>query len=271
MTRKSGLRVRLDVEYDGTEFSGFQRQENAQSIQGEIEKAIALYLAQVSKRAGFPVPTAPHVDGSGRTDAGVHARNQVVTFLWPEEASVALQDDFHIERMRRALDGITPESISIKTARLVEASFDPRRKVLRKQYSYRILSRPGSPGCSGRYACWVRSPLDIPAMSRAARDFRGVHDFQSFRAGDCSAKNSVREVLLSEFSRESDDMFLYVVQGQGFLKQMVRIMVGTLLEIGKGRMPGDAIPRILEARNRDAAGKTAPAQGLSLDWVRYQD
>lgn len=264
-----GVRIRLDIEYDGTEYSGFQRQSNAPTIQGEIEKAIRLCISKSSKRAGIAPPFFPHVDGSGRTDAGVHAKNQVVSFDWPEELLDCINTEFELERLRRAIDGITPPAIAIKSIVRVESNFDPRRSVIRKQYSYRILNRQGDRGYTGIHAWHVRTPLDVSKMIAVSRCYLGTHDFHSFRAGDCSAKNPVRKILLSEFTRVSDDSYVYTVQSKGFLKQMVRILVGTMVEVGRGLRSVESIEAAFHARHRDATGRTAPPQGLSLDWVEY--
>lgn len=266
-----GIRIRLEIEYDGSRLSGFQRQQGTKTIQSELEEAVAVYLKQVAGRAGVEPGPSPAVSSSGRTDAGVHAQCQTVSFLWPERLRTAVSDEWMIERMRRALDGITNQQISIKRAALAAPNFDVRRHVLCKQYRYVILNRPSSPGLRRGRAWWVSKELDVPAMIAAAKRFVGRHDFQSFRAGDCVSKNSVRTVLLSEIARISDEEIVYIIRAKGFLKQMVRIITGTLVEIGKGRRTLESLDATFAERNRRASGRTAPPEGLFLDWVRYDE
>ncbi len=263
-------RIRLHIEYEGSAFAGFQRQARVTTVQSELENAIWMCMQQAAKRRNVTLGKLPAVNGSGRTDSGVHAFGQVVSFRWPEEIDEDVDDEFKLERLRRAIDGITCPELSIRCATFAEQGFDPRKRVICKQYSYHLLNRPGSAGIYHGRVWWIRTPLDIEKMIHAAHKFRGTHDFTSFRAGDCTKQNPVRTILRSEFVRVSDDEFVFLVQGKGFLKQMIRIMTGTLVEVGRGKMEIDDIDRIFLAKSRTAAAKTAPAQGLVLDWVRYE-
>jgi len=204
------------------------------------------------------------VVGSGRTDAGVHARGQVANFRWPDEVP------FELHRCKAALNALTGDDLAVVDIEQVPEDFDARRSAHIKCYSYRILLRPFSYGLDFGRAWYVRgNELDLAPMILAAHYFRGQHDFSGFRALDCEATTTERTMLSSELTRISRDLLVYSVIGKGFLKQMVRIMVGTLVEVGQGRIDPDTVAEILAAPDRTRAGKTAPAYGLLLDWVRY--
>lgn len=256
------MKIKFTIEYDGRAFCGFQEQANAHSVQGELEAALDTYFGALSKRRGLPPARKAVINGSGRTDSGVHARGQVASFVWPEGYP------FEEDPFLRALNGITVRELSILSAVPVDDHFDARFSPHRKQYSYRLLLRRGGDGLWTGRAWRIVAPLDISAMCEAAKLFVGTHDFTSYRAGDCLAKTTERKIFLSELSRE-DECLVYTVQGNGFLKQMIRIMVGTLVLVGKGRLRPEDIIRIRDARSRLEAGRTAPACGLTLDWVRY--
>ena len=256
------MKIKLTLEYDGTPFCGFQYQPGLRTIQGEIEQALSVYSAAVAKKAGKTA--APiKVTASGRTDAGVHARGQVVSFDWPDDLS------FTDYEFLSAMNGITPPQIAALGVEKKENAFDARRSPHVKCYCYYLLLRRGSMALHHDRA-WRVNPLPaIPAMLEAARHFSGTHDFSSFRAVDCPAKTTVRTIHVSQFSRPAADVLVYTIHGTGFLKQMVRTIVGTLVEVGRGNLAPADIPRIIAARDRSAAGATAPACGLVLEWVRY--
>src|SRR5262249_41174768 len=151
---------------------------------------------------------------------------------------------------------------------LTDESFDARFSPHLKCYSYRLLLRPGREGLLHNRAWAAGRGLNISEMIRAARYFCGKHDFQSFRATDCTASSTERTILVSEMSRTGEEELVYVIHGSGFLKQMVRIIVGTLVEIGSEGRSAEEVPKILAARDRSLAGQTAPARGLTLEWVR---
>jgi tRNA pseudouridine38-40 synthase len=259
------VKVKLILEYDGTPFCGWQQQDGLPTVQGELERALAVYCNSRARKHNLPLVPPPSIMGSGRTDSGVHALGQVASFRWPESLP------FDAYEFRAAMNGITPREISLRSVAPMPDTFDARISRHRKQYSYAFGVRRGSDGFHHHRLWHIRSGLDIPAMIRAARCFRGEHDFSSFRAIDCVAKSSVRKILLSEICRTGPEQLVFIVQGNGFLKQMIRIMAGTLLAVGKGRLSADDIPGILAARSREQAGPTAPAHALTLDWVRYSD
>lgn len=261
--------IRLTLEYCGTGFSGWQRQDNAElrTIQGEVERALQIYFAGLWKtlRRGAELPFGVvDITGSGRTDAGVHAMGQVASFRWPEE----LPSDLY--RLKGALNGILPKEIVVRSVEQAAEDFDARHTPHEKCYCYRLLLRT-EPGGMYRDRAWAVGNLDIPAMIRAARVLIGQHDFAAFRAADCTAKHTVRTLLRSEVVRASTDELHYLAHGKGFLKQMIRIIVGTLVEIGNGRRSEHEMQQILESRKRELAGQTAPAHGLTMEWVKYDD
>jgi tRNA pseudouridine38-40 synthase len=259
------VKLRALLEYAGEAFSGWQFQPGQLTVQGELERALAVFMQSAAKRNGISIDASPAMSGSGRTDSGVHARGQIASFAWPDELAVALP------QLRLALDAITAPGLVVKDIIRVDDSFDARFSPHIKCYSYRLLIRRGREGLFHNRAWTVGPDLNIAEMIRAARYFRGKHDFQSFRAGDCTASTTERTILVSELTRVSEEELLYVIHGSGFLKQMVRIIVGTLVDIGSGGRSAAEIPEIIAARNRLRAGQTAPSRGLTLEWVRYLD
>jgi len=258
------LKVKLTIEYDGRPFCGWQEQSGHPSVQEEVRKAIEMFIESRLKQHNLPVePKTVNLSGSGRTDSGVHSLGQVASFPWPENLPL------DTEELLGALNGITPREIAITSVDEAPDSFDARRTRHRKQYSYRYLLRRGAEGYFNGRAWRVPEGVDVGKMCIAARHFAGHKDFSSFRAKDCIAASAVRTIHLSELSREDRGVLRFVVQGNGFLKQMIRIMAGTLIGVGKGILDPDDIVRIIDARSRDAAGPTAPAHGLTLDWVKY--
>jgi len=259
------MKIKLVLEYSGEGFSGWQRQQDQRTIQGEIESAIRIFIRSQRKILGLAeTEQFPDVTGSGRTDAGVHALGQVASFVWPEE----LPADCY--RMYSALNGILPPEIVVKEITPQPDAFDARFSRHVKRYSYHLLLRSVGTGFY-RERAWCVGQLDIARMAEAARVLVGQHDFSSFRAIDCAATSTERTILVSEISRVSAEEVIYVAHGKGFLKQMIRIIVGTLTEIGAGRLTVADLQRILAAKDRSLAGPTAPARGLVLDWVRYTE
>lgn len=258
------MKIKLTIEYDGAPFVGWQSQTNGPSIQDAISEAVLTYLNSQAKRRGLGLyDAAPLVTGSGRTDSGVHALGQTASFVWPSEVSVDPQ------ALAYALNGILPRSIAIREALVVDENFDARLSKHRKQYSYYFLLRRASPAFYAGRAWRVPDHLDVANMSVAARCLTGQKDFASFRAIDCVAPSTIRTLHVCELSREREDLLRLVVQGNGFLKQMIRIIAGTLVSVGKGLISSTEIQRIIDARNRAEAGPTAPPYGLVLDWVKY--
>lgn len=244
------MHVKLTVEYEGTDYCGWQIQPNGPTIQGALEEA-------ARKMFGRPVRMA----AAGRTDAGVHASGQVVCFRLE-------RDDLDVEHVRRGLDALTPEDISVRAAEIVAPDFDPRRSARRRTYVYRIWNSPAPSVFWRRFAWHVRRPLDTEAMAEAAAALLGEHDFSSFQAADCDAENPVRCIYRSDLGAQGA-LITYTVTATAFLRHMVRNIVGTLVEVGLGqRSPAD-FAALLAARDRTLAGATAPARGLCLVEVAY--
>jgi len=242
-------RYRLVVEYDGAGFEGWQVQPGARTVQGELARAVA----QVT---GEPDPV---VVGSGRTDSGVHAEGQV--------ASVEVGRDTPPERLRDALNGVLPPDLAVVEAALATPHFDARKDARGKRYRYQIWNaRTRSPLRAGRFV-HVRGALDVAAMAEAATAFEGEHDFGSLRAAGSSVGSSVRTITRCRVEGRAGGEIVVHVAGSGFLRHMVRNLVGTLLEVGAGRRRADSMAELLAARDRSLAGPTAPAHGLTLEAV----
>lgn len=247
--------LKLVLSYDGSEFAGWQVQPNALTIQGTL----ALAIGRVTGEKVLP-------QGSGRTDAGVHALAQVVTLV--TESSVPTAN------FVKALNDVLPASIRVLEAEEAPDDFHARHSARGKTYRYRICRAAICPPFLARYVWHYPFPLDEAAMTRAAGLVEGEHDFTSFAAVDPergregAAVSNVRRIFSSSWERQGDE-FVYTVKGSGFLHHMVRNLVGTFILVGKGTLQADDLPRILEARNRSAAGATAPANGLYLVNVEY--
>ncbi len=241
--------VRLVIEYDGTTLCGWQRQQNGPTVQGHLEDALKALLQH-------PTP----VIGASRTDAGVHARGQVAAFR--TERTIPLHG------IRRGLNSLLPDAIAIREASEAADDFHPRFSALGKHYRYTLLVRPDrSP--LWRERSWHHSlPLDRDAMRAAAQLLVGEHDFAAFRAAGCSAKTTVRRIEAIEISEDGEVVYVDV-RGNAFLRNMVRIIVGTLAEVGDGSRTVAQVSEILAGLDRTKAGITAPPQGLELVSVRY--
>ena len=244
------MRFKLVVEYDGTDYCGWQIQPNGPTIQGVLEAAL-------QRLEGEPVRVA----ASGRTDAGVHASGQVVSFQ--------LNRRMTADRLSAALNALTPPDIAVRRVEVVADSFDPRRDASSRAYVYRIWNAPVPSPFWRRYAWHVAHPLDFEAMQSAATRLIGEHDFSAFRAAGCDAEHPVRRVLVSRFEREGV-LLRYHIEATAFLRHMVRNIVGTLVEVGSGDRASEGVSDLLASRNRAAAGPTAPAHGLCLTTVRYE-
>jgi tRNA pseudouridine38-40 synthase len=249
--------IRLILAYDGTDFRGWQRQPDAPTIQAYLEDAL-------QKLTGSPAP----VFGSGRTDAGVHALHQVANF---HTASTIPSANFV-----KALNDLLPPTVRVKEADDVAAAFHARYNVLRKTYRYRIVLTPVCSPLLSRFVWHHPYPLDRAQMAQAAGLFEGEHDFTSFTAADGQededTNSRVRVILRSRLLwHPQSSMLVYEVTGNGFLRYMVRNIVGTLVEVGRGKLAPRDIPSILAARDRTQAGPTAPAQGLCLMNVEYEN
>lgn len=246
--------LKLILTYDGAEFSGWQIQPDAATVQGTLASAIG----RVTGEKVLP-------QGSGRTDAGVHALAQVVTFV--TESSVPT------ENFLKALNDILPASVRVRDVTEAPADFHARHSARAKTYRYRIHRAAICPPFLARYVWHYPYPLHEAAMARAAGLVEGEHDFTSFAAVDPERGreepvSNVRTIFSSKWERAGEE-FVYTVCGSGFLHHMVRNLVGTFILVGKGTLQAEDVTRILAARNRSAAGATAPASGLYLVSVEY--
>ena len=241
---------KLVLAYDGTRYKGWQRLgSGAETIQGKLETVLTRLLEQ-------PV----EVSGSGRTDAGAHAAGQVASF----RAETALSPREICCGLRRYL----PEDIGVLSVEEAAPRFHARLSATGKTYVYRLWNSDVPNVFERRYVYQMSEPLDLPAMERAAQDLLGTHDFLSFCSNKHFKKSPVRTISRLQIETIGPEI-RFTVTGDGFLYNMVRILVGTLLEIGLHRREPDCIPEILEARSREAAGETAPARGLCLMEVDY--
>ena len=247
--------LKLILSYDGSEFSGWQVQPDAPTIQGMLSTAIG----RLTGEKVLP-------QGSGRTDAGVHAQGQVATF--------STQSTIPAENLIKALNDILPASIRVLEAHEVPLEFHARKSARAKTYRYRIYRAPICPPFLARYVWHFPYPLNEDAMCCAAKFVVGEHDFTSFaavapeRGLENEETSNVRTIFTSEWKREGDEL-IFTVRGSGFLHHMVRNLVGTFILVGKGTMKPESIEGILEARDRSVAGATAPASGLCLVCVEY--
>ncbi len=245
--------MRLVLSYDGTDFSGWQVQPDAATIQGTL----ALAIGRITRENVLP-------QGSGRTDAGVHALAQVATFV---TASPIPEANFV-----KALNDTLPATIRVLEAKQVTEDFHARKSARRKTYRYRIYRGAICPPFLARYVWHYPYPLDEDAMAEAAKFVIGEHDFTSFAAVDpetgADETSHIRKIFSSSWQRDGDEL-LYTVEGSGFLHHMVRNLVGTFLLVGKGTWLASDTDRILAEKNRSSAGATAPARGLWLVKVEY--
>jgi tRNA pseudouridine38-40 synthase len=255
---------KLTVAYDGTPYHGWQIQPGLPTVQGTLAGA----LHHITGETVLP-------QGSGRTDTGVHALGQVASF--------SLESPIPGPNLQRALNHLLPTSIRVFTVEAVPAEFHARHSARRKTYEYRISPEPVCPPTLAPFVLNCTWPLDLAAMQQAAVHVVGTYDFTSFAATDpdlsirnseeevspvANEKSAIRTIFASDWHRESG-LLIYRVTGSGFLHHMVRNLVGTFVDVGRGRTSADALPGILAARSRPAAGPTAPPQGLFLVSVDY--
>lgn len=247
-------RYKATIAYDGTNFNGFQAQPNGRTVQAELEKT----LKKMNNNQTITV------FGSGRTDAGVHAKGQVIHFDYPQ-----LRD---LEKMRFALDTQTPEDIAVKSVVLASDTFHARYHVIEKTYEFHVdIGKPRSP-FRRFYASYFPYPIDCNKIERALPDLLGTHDFTSFCASGTEIEDKVRTIHEAKLSvNEAGDELVFTFRGDGFLYKMIRILVGTLLKMGNGRMDETNIPKILAAKDRNLAGPTAHPEGLYLLEVCYEE
>lgn len=242
-------RIALGLEYDGTDFVGWQLQREGRTVQAEVEAAV-----------GSVADGAVTVHAAGRTDAGVHAAHQVVHF------------DTDAGRSERqwvlGINANLPEDVAVHWAREVGADFDARRSALWRRYRYRILERPTRSALERRHAWWLREPLDRAAMTAGAVAWLGENDFSAFRAAGCQSQSPMRRLMAVALALDGP-MLALDFQANAFLQHMVRNLVGALVEIGRGVKPPSWAAALLSSGDRTLGGMTAPAQGLTLEAVAY--
>jgi tRNA pseudouridine38-40 synthase len=242
--------VKLVLEYDGTRYVGWQVQPNGPSIQAEVERALAT-LTKAPRR----------VTAAGRTDAGVHARGQVVSF--PEERPLPLV------AYVKGMNALLPQDVAVRSASLEGEGFDARRSARGKRYRYVIENVP-TRAPLGRLQAWqLFGPLDVPAMREAATHLLGRHDFACFQASDCACEHAVRDVRRVDVLGEAGGRLDLVFEATAFVRHMIRNIVGTLVEVGQGKRAPGSMPALLASLDRRKAGPTAPPQGLCLEEVFY--
>ena len=243
--------------YDGSPFQGWQVQPHGPSVQGILEEALSTVCRQPVK-----------VYGSGRTDTGVHALGQVANFFAP------LQQDLH--KLQASLNGMAAPAISVMGLTPVAHRFHARHSAIGKTYRYHIFNRVYPP-VFGRDRCWwIRMPLNLAAMEEAGQALVGTHDFSAFRAKECAAKSPIREIRRLSLSEAEhgdgeihDSTIRIEIEASGFLQHMARIITGTLIAVGLGRLSPSGVERILAGKDREAADMTAPGKGLYLVRVEY--
>jgi tRNA pseudouridine38-40 synthase len=242
--------VKLVLEYDGTRYVGWQVQPNGTSIQAEVERALAT-LHKAPRR----------VTAAGRTDAGVHARGQVVSF--PEERPLPLKAYVF------GMNALLPEDVAVRAASLEPDGFDARRSARGKRYRY-VIENGRSRAPLSRLQAWqLFLPLDLAPMREAAARLVGRHDFAAFQASDCACEHAVREVRRLEVLGEAGGRIELVFEATAFVKHMVRNVTGTLVEVGLGKRAPASMDELLAQGDRRLAGRTAPPQGLTLEEVFY--
>ncbi len=241
---------KLEIEYDGADFHGWQRQTRDRSIQGEIEKALSTVL-----RSDILIT------GAGRTDAGVHARGQVANF--------SADAPFDQGRLRWQLNAILPPEIAIKAVGPVPRDFDARRSAIGRTYQYLMLNRPYKSAHWSRYSWWIARPFDRGQARLAAKSLLGTHDFSAYTVA--KEGSFVREIQAIEIAEDprAEGMIGITVAANAFLHHMVRLIVGTLAEVAVGKLPPEAVADILAAGDVRQAGPRAPAKGLTLQKIHY--
>ena len=245
-------RIKLVVAYDGTNYCGWQVQPNGETIEGVLNRELSSLLGEDIK-----------VTGASRTDSGVHSLGNVAIF----------DTDTRIppEKISYALNIRLPEDIVVQDSCEVAPDFHPRHCNSRKTYEYRILNRRFAMPTRRLDTYFYHRPLDVERMQQAARYLEGTHDFKSFCSVNTVVEDTVRKIYTLQVIKDSDDIITIRVQGSGFLYNMVRILAGTLIQVGIGAMEPEQMTEILEAKDRSASGPTAPAQGLTMMGIEFLD
>lgn len=254
--------IKLLIEYDGTNYHGWQRQANLLTVQEVLEDVLGRITKQTVK-----------ITGASRTDSGVHALGQVVSF----KTNLQIDETSWV----KAINSLLPHDIRIKSAEYVQPEFNARFSAKGKKYRYAILNAEQMSPFLRNYSWHVKRPLDLSAMQDAAVCLLGTHDFSSFRSSECSAKSPVRTLEKIEVTKGGEvegglrfisntDMIIFTFEARSFLQHMVRNIVGTLAEVGRGRFKPTDIKSILEKKDRRHAGQIAPSQGLFLVKIKYE-
>jgi tRNA pseudouridine38-40 synthase len=241
---------KMIIEYDGTDYHGWQRQKQDRTIQGKIEQAILLMTAKQVR-----------LYASGRTDAGVHACGQTANFCCETELTP--------EAIQKGLNSILPSDIVIQDCRSIHESFHARYDARSKIYHYKILNRSLPAAIGRQYALFVRRKLDTAAMRQAITHILGSHDFKAFEGTGSPRSHTIRNVMAADLTEKADGRLTFKIEADGFLRFMVRNIVGTLLDVGLGKISTEEFKEILESRDRSRAGATAPSHGLFLMEVKY--
>jgi tRNA pseudouridine38-40 synthase len=241
---------KLIIEYDGTSFFGWQRQLKEITIQGELESALSLILNQKIK-----------INGSGRTDAGVHALGQVANF----HAETSMYPGI----LKKGINSLMKQPIVIHDCSLVDSKFHARYNAKSKEYNYFILNRPDPCALGASYVWHIKKPLDLGPMNHCCGLITGSHDFKSFENTGSPRSSTIREVFFARVEPHKEDQVVFKISATGFLKNMVRNLIGTLVDAGLKKITVKEFEAILLARNRALAGNTAPARGLLLKQVNY--
>lgn len=241
---------KLILEYDGAQYHGWQRQQGVLTIQEMLESRLEVML-------GAPV----RVRASGRTDAGVHALGQVVNFY--------SRTRLRAEEIHRGINSLLPPDIVVLHSEEVDHAFHARFSAASKTYQYRILNRPVGSALGRQFAWHIRQPIHAPPIQDCLKRITGTHDFSAFMASGSSVSSTERSLYRAELQQPSGDHLLFVFEANGFLRHMVRNLVGTLVEVGKGKLTPDDFSDILAGKDRRRAGMTAPAHGLCLIAVNY--
>lgn len=241
--------IKLTIEYDGTNYVGWQRQKNGISIEETIEKAIMDITGEKAR-----------IIGSSRTDAGVHAKGQTANFFTDSRIPES--------KFSSAINSRLPKDIVILDSLEVDEKFHSRYSSTGKRYSYKILNRKQPPAYLRNFVEHCPYELDFSLMINASKAFLGKHDFSGFKSTGSSVKTSVRTIKMLELTK-NEDLITINIEGDGFLYNMVRIIAGTLIDVGRGKICCESIPDIIDSKDRNRAGKTAGASGLCLERVYY--
>jgi len=242
--------IKLTIEYDGTGYHGWQIQPNCKTIQAILEEKIGVVTGEKVSLVA-----------SGRTDAGVHALGQVANFRTSSRIPT--------EDMGRAVNSLIPGDIAIREVEEISEDFHARFSAKSKLYEYRILNRPVPSPMERNFSWHISRKLELNKMRQAAEVLLGKHDFSSFRSAHSDNFNPVRTLMIVEIRRRRNRIVTIRMRANAFLKQMARNIVGTLVSVGKNKINPEDLKAILEARDRTAAGRLAPPQGLCLMWIKY--